>query len=129
MERLVRRSANHPSVVMFGFLNEGDGAHPASTPVFKELTDTVKKLDSGRLVSWAEGTAKWSRFTFENAKLCCPVFRKLGACIQKNCAANWRDPHFNLDMATLEQSLMATCDANLNLKTDGTKRVYWAKLG
>lgn len=61
-ERMMYTSANHPSVVIYGFLNEADGAHPSSQPVFEKLVsfmryqwDVATSIGSGgaRMVSWA----------------------------------------------------------------------------
>merc|ERR1711924_15484 len=53
IRRMVASSANHPSVIIFGFLNEGMSAHPASISAYKELAQEVRTHDSTRLVAWA----------------------------------------------------------------------------
>eukprot|EP00928_Gymnodinium_smaydae_P015888 TRINITY_DN15905_c0_g1_i1.p1 TRINITY_DN15905_c0_g1~~TRINITY_DN15905_c0_g1_i1.p1 ORF type:complete len:357 (-),score=66.66 TRINITY_DN15905_c0_g1_i1:345-1415(-) len=53
LRRMMTASANHPSVILYGFLNEGMSAHPYSVEAYKELARTVRAYDSTRLVAWA----------------------------------------------------------------------------
>lgn len=50
---MVRTSFNHPSVVIFAFLNECDSAKPECKVLVDALIDTIKAEDSGRLVTFA----------------------------------------------------------------------------
>ena len=58
--RMVSASINHPSVVFWGFLNEGAGSVNASKPVYEELVGFIRGLyegDESRKISWV-GTGK-----------------------------------------------------------------------
>ena len=50
---MVRRAINHPSVIIWGFLNESASDFPQARPLMKALSDTIRSIDSSRLVSWA----------------------------------------------------------------------------
>ncbi len=50
---MVRQSFNHPSVVIFGFLNEVAGHRPEAKALADRLIDVIRAEDSGRLVSFA----------------------------------------------------------------------------
>lgn len=50
---MVRTSFNHPSVVIFGFLNEPGGYSETTKALVDKLVKTVKAEDSGRLVTFA----------------------------------------------------------------------------
>ena len=52
-ELMVRNSFNHPSVIIFGFLNENDSSSPAGKALVERLVDVVRGFDSGRLVTYA----------------------------------------------------------------------------
>ena len=51
--RMVEKSFNHPSVVLFGFLNEFDSASPEGKAVADRIIETIRAYDSGRLVTFA----------------------------------------------------------------------------
>lgn len=50
---MVRNSFNHPSVVLFGFLNECGSCTPSGRDLVRLLCETVRAERSGRLVTWA----------------------------------------------------------------------------
>ena len=50
---MVRASFNHPSVIMFGFLNECSSGRPECKSLVDGLVDAIKAEDSGRLVTFA----------------------------------------------------------------------------
>ncbi len=50
---MVRNSANHPCVIMWGFLNEGESNSEASVPLYTRLVETIRELDPTRLVTYA----------------------------------------------------------------------------
>lgn len=52
-ELMVRNSINHPCVIFWGFLNEGDSKAPESRPLYARLVDTIRALDRSRLVTYA----------------------------------------------------------------------------
>jgi len=53
LRRMMESSASHPSVIIYGFLNEGMSAHPLSVGTYRELAQEVRDLDPTRLVGWA----------------------------------------------------------------------------
>ena len=50
---MVRNSFNHPSVIIFAFLNECDSTKPACKKLVDQLITTIREEDSGRLVTFA----------------------------------------------------------------------------
>ena len=50
---MVRESINHPSVILWGFLNEGASDFPGARPLYKALSDAIRAEDSSRLVTYA----------------------------------------------------------------------------
>jgi beta-glucuronidase len=50
---MITASFNHPSVIMWGFLNEGDSTVEAARPLYEELIRTTRELDATRLVTYA----------------------------------------------------------------------------
>ena len=50
---MVRNSFNHPSVIIFSFLNENDSRTDAGVSICRKLAETIRAEDSGRLVAFA----------------------------------------------------------------------------
>lgn len=50
---MVRSSFNHPSVIIFAFLNECSSTRPECKTLVDRLIDTIRAEDSGRLVTFA----------------------------------------------------------------------------
>ena len=50
---MVRNSFNHPSVIIFAFLNECDSTKPTCKKLVDQLIDTIREEDSGRLITFA----------------------------------------------------------------------------
>ena len=50
---MVENSFNHPSVIIFGFLNELASHRPEAKALADRLIDTIRAQDSGRLVTFA----------------------------------------------------------------------------
>lgn len=50
---MVRTSINHPSVILWGFLNESHSDTPESYPLIKKLSETIRENDPSRLVTFA----------------------------------------------------------------------------
>lgn len=50
---MVRNSFNHPSVILFGFMNECGSCTPSGRDLVRLLCETVRAERSGRLVTWA----------------------------------------------------------------------------
>ncbi|MGN0847397.1 MAG: glycoside hydrolase family 2 protein [Kiritimatiellia bacterium] len=50
---MVRNSFNHPSVIIFAFMNECNSGTPECKAVADQLIDAIRKEDSGRLVTFA----------------------------------------------------------------------------
>ena len=51
--QMVRNSFNHPSVIVFGFLNECASDRPECKALVDDLISTIRAEDSGRLVTFA----------------------------------------------------------------------------
>lgn len=64
--RMIRSSYNHPSVVMWGFLNEGRTETPESAPLYERLVAAVRREDSTRPVTFA------SNHPFDDINLALP---------------------------------------------------------
>lgn len=50
---MIRASANHPSVILWGVLNEGDSFEPSSRPVYERLAAAAREEDASRLITYA----------------------------------------------------------------------------
>ncbi len=50
---MVVESFNHPSVVVWGFLNEGASHLSSTRPAYQRLAEVIRKVDDSRLVSYA----------------------------------------------------------------------------
>ncbi len=50
---MVRNSFNHPSVIIFGFLNENFSGTDAGVDLCRKLAETIREEQSGRLVTFA----------------------------------------------------------------------------
>ena len=53
LTRMIKNSINHPSIIMWGFLNEGATDKIEGRDCVKLLYDTAKSLDNSRLISFA----------------------------------------------------------------------------
>jgi beta-glucuronidase len=53
LEEMVNNTFNHPSVIIWAFLNEGASDHTDSCVTYKALSDRYKDLTVNGLVSWA----------------------------------------------------------------------------
>lgn len=51
--RMIDTSFNHPSVIMWGFLNEGDSHTPDSQPVYRRIVNAIREEDPTRPVTFA----------------------------------------------------------------------------
>lgn len=104
---MVRNSLNHPSVIIFGFLNEFASATKEGKSLADRLIQTIKEEDSGRLVTFAcnscakdisnEKTDIISVNTYPGTINSPPdVHDKLVDKIQnqKYCGLNWIADHF-----------------------------------
>lgn len=54
---MVRTSFNHPSVIVWAFLNEGASNHPDSRGLYTRLIRAIREEDPSRLVSYASNRA------------------------------------------------------------------------
>jgi len=52
-QEMVRKSYNHPAIVMWGFLNEGASNAPESRKLYEKLAGTLRAFDNTRLVTFA----------------------------------------------------------------------------
>ena len=50
---MVKNSFNHPCVIFWGFLNEGDSSQPKTRKIYEQMIGTLRKLDETRLVTYA----------------------------------------------------------------------------
>ena len=53
------KSVNHPSVILWGFLNEADTTHESARPLVKSLAETLHEVDSTRPVTF--GTCRLTK--------------------------------------------------------------------
>lgn len=53
MAEMVEDSANHPSIIMWGLLNEGTDNDPKSVPAYKNFINHLRKLDPTRPITFA----------------------------------------------------------------------------
>ncbi|MFA6960689.1 MAG: glycoside hydrolase family 2 TIM barrel-domain containing protein [Opitutaceae bacterium] len=53
LRAMVRASANHPSIILWGFLNEASSDQEYVRVAFEETTATLRALDPSRLVTYA----------------------------------------------------------------------------
>ena len=51
--RLIEKSINHPSIVIWGFLNEGHSNEPETETLYRDLATIFRSADDGRLISYA----------------------------------------------------------------------------
>ncbi len=51
--QMVRRSINHPSVIIWGFLNENASDRDSARPLVSRLAETIRAADSSRPVTFA----------------------------------------------------------------------------
>lgn len=65
---MVRNSYNHPSIIIWGFLNEGPSNLESSRDLYTFLFSTVREEDSSRLVTYASFKGKSDLF-FEMADI------------------------------------------------------------
>jgi beta-glucuronidase len=56
LREMIERDRNHPSVVAWGLCNEIDGQNPAAYQFAKRLLEEAKRLDPGRLCSYASNS-------------------------------------------------------------------------
>ena len=61
-QHLVANSFNHPSVIIWGFLNEGDSTQESNRGMYAALFDIVRKADPSRLVTYASNRGKKDLF-------------------------------------------------------------------
>ena len=50
---MVKKSGNHPSVILWGFLNEGASNEESCRPLYKAMIDGLRQLDPSRPVTYA----------------------------------------------------------------------------
>ena len=76
---MIQASFNHPSVILWGFLNECASTETESKPVYGELAELVKRLDPSRPVTFAVVQTR-DHQVFEFADV-----------ISMNCYPGWYD--------------------------------------
>ncbi|MHC4874685.1 MAG: glycoside hydrolase family 2 protein, partial [Planctomycetota bacterium] len=50
--QMIRNSSNHPSIILWGFLNEGN-SEDTTTDMYKDLSELIREEDPTRLVTYA----------------------------------------------------------------------------
>jgi beta-glucuronidase len=50
---MVRNSINHPSIIMWGFLNEAESCKPEARPLIEKLYKLIREEDESRLITFA----------------------------------------------------------------------------
>lgn len=53
LRNMVKWSANHPSVIIWGFMNEAETQNDFTRPLWEQIISTLRSLDSSRLITWA----------------------------------------------------------------------------
>jgi len=53
LEQMVDLSYNHPSIIMWGFLNEGDSSIPEAEEIYTCLIHLLRQKDTSRLITYA----------------------------------------------------------------------------
>ena len=51
--RMLDEGMNHPSIILWGFFNEGQSDNPAATPSYAAMANAFRSRDPMRLVTWA----------------------------------------------------------------------------
>ncbi len=51
--KMVRKSINHPSVIIWGFLNEAHSEHPEAADLLRRLYNTIREMDPSRPITFA----------------------------------------------------------------------------
>jgi len=59
--RMVRNAVNHPSVIIWAFLNEADTRAEAAVPLYRRLTNAIREEDTSRLVTYASNRGEKDR--------------------------------------------------------------------
>ncbi len=50
---MVKNSGNHPAVILWGFLNEGDSSAPECRSLYAEMAKELRRLDDSRPITYA----------------------------------------------------------------------------
>ncbi len=58
---MVAQSYNHPSIILWGFLNEAETQYDEARPAVKMLCDTIRAIDTSRPVSFASNRGETDR--------------------------------------------------------------------
>ena len=57
-KEMVWRDINHPSIIMWAFMNEADTGAKEAIPFYTTLISTIREMDSSRLVTYASNHAE-----------------------------------------------------------------------
>jgi len=57
LRAMVRASYNHPSVILWGFLNEAASDQAFTRPLYEEITGMLREMDPSRLITYASNKA------------------------------------------------------------------------
>lgn len=58
---ILDRDTNHPSIILWGFFNEGESDNNESVPAYAKMAKTFKSRDATRLVTWADNRLSRSK--------------------------------------------------------------------
>jgi len=71
---MVQEDFNHPSILIWGFLNEGASDNEEARPLYTALFERVRALDSSRLVAYASNRGLNDRFLSEADVICLNLY-------------------------------------------------------
>lgn len=54
VEAMLDANLNHPSIILWGFFNEGKSTDAATTPSYEAMASAFRARDSSRLITWAD---------------------------------------------------------------------------
>lgn len=58
---MLDRDANHPSIILWGFFNEGESNFNVSVASYAAMANAFRSRDSSRLVTWADNKGVFSK--------------------------------------------------------------------
>ncbi len=114
---MVRASANHPSVIMWGFLNEAKIGGEFVRPVFEETIGLLRSLDPSRLVTFAS-----------NRPMNNPQF-DLADVISINVYPGWYECDDAEEPLELIQPFLRQCFEAIDARGFGKKPVLVSEIG
>lgn len=117
LEAMVRASINHPSVIIWGFLNEAGSNEDYVRPVFEETAAKLRAMDPSRLISFA------SMFSLDDRNF------DLVDLIALNVYPGWYGAEGVEDPCGLIAPFMQKCFASIDARGFGDKPVIISEIG